>query len=317
MKILVCGLGALGIVFATCLKTTGQTVFGLTKEKYIEKLKNKPLRITGLFGNKEALLDGLFTHIDDIQLKDLDFIIIAVKAYDTEKAINQIRPLLGEKTLVLLAQNGYGNYEIASSIIGKERVILSRVIFGAKVLEPGFAEVTVFADDVVIGQPEQLISNEKLNEIAKIFNKSGIPTRVSQDVYAILWDKILYNSALNPLGAILECSYGTLAENEETKAIMNQIIKEIFEVAAVHKIKLNWKDAEQYIEHFYKNLVPPTAKHFPSMYYDIQGGKKTEIDALNGAIVRLAKEAGISAPVNATITNIIKVKEKLKLKHQL
>ncbi len=316
MKILVCGLGALGTVFATCLKTTGHNVYGLTKEKYIKQLHNKPLKITGLFGNKEALLDGIFTNIDELQIKNLDLIIIAVKAYDTEKTINQIKPLIGNNTLVLLGQNGYGNYEISTSIIDKERVILSRVIFGAKVIEPGFAEVTVFADDVVIGQPEQLISIEKLSEIAEIFNKSGIPTRVSQDVYAILWDKIIYNSALNPLGAILECSYGTLAEHEQTKDIMNQIIKEIFEVAAAHGIRLNWNNAEEYIEHFYKNLVPPTAKHFPSMYYDIQGGKRTEIDALNGAIVKLAKEAGIFASVNATITNIIKVKEKLRLKNQ-
>ncbi len=315
MKILVCGLGALGVVFATSLKVAQNTVFGLTKEKYIQKLQNKPLKIVGLFGNKEANLDGIFTEPSQIK-ENLDLIIISVKSYDTEKVLSQIKPIIGDKTLILLAQNGYGNYEIASTLIGKEKVILSRIIFGAKIIEPGFAEVTVFADDIVIGQPDNLISTKELEKISQTLNKAGLPARVSPNVYEILWDKILYNSALNPLGAILECSYGTLAENEETRNIMNCIISEIFNVARANQIKLNWKDEEQYIDHFYKKLVPPTAQHYPSMYYDIQQGKKTEIDALNGAIVKLAVKADISAPVNETITNLIKVKEKLKMKEK-
>ncbi len=311
MKILIFGLGALGTVFATSLKASGQTVFGITKDKYITNIKDKTLQIKGIFGEKKVQLDNIFTNPEKIQNKDLDLIILSVKAYDTETVINQIKPLLGQNTLVLLAQNGYGNYEIASSIIGKERVILSRIIFGAKIVKTGIAEVTVFADDMVIGQPDNLISEKKLNEIADIFNKAGIPTRVSQEVYAILWDKILYNSALNPLGAILECDYGTLAKHEETRKIMNKIVEEIFNVAKFKKIKLNWTDYKEYLNYFYEKLVPPTAKHFPSMYYDVKNGKKTEIDAFNGAIVKLARQCNLSIPVNETITNLIKAKENL------
>ncbi len=309
MKIVVVGLGALGTVFATCLKSMGHTVSGLTKEKYINNFKGKKLKIKGVFGEKETQLDEIFTNTEQIQDRDLDLIIVSVKAYDTQTVINQIKPIIGHNTLVLLAQNGYGNYEIATSILGKERVILSRIIFGAKIIETGMAEVTVFADDIIIGQPDKAISEVKLLEIAKVFNEAGLPTRVSQDVYAILWDKILYNSALNPLGAILECNYGSLAEHEETRKIMNKIVEEIFNVAKIKKIKLNWKDYREYLQHFYEKLIPPTAKHYPSMYYDIKYGKKTEIDALNGAIVSLAKEVNISVPVNETITNLIKAKE--------
>ena len=128
---------------------------------------------------------------------------------------------------------------------------------------------------------------------------------------AILWDKILYNCALNPLGAILECTYGQLAGREETRRIMDAVIDEIFLVARAHGIALNWASPEAYREHFYTRLVPPTAAHFPSMYYDVKCRKRLEIDALNGAVVRLAREKGISVPVNETITNIIKAKEAL------
>lgn len=311
MNILVFGLGALGTVFAVCLKSDGHTVYGITKEKYIEKLNNKILKIKGLFGQKEIQLDGIFTSAQEAKDLKIDLIIVSVKAYDTETAISQIKLFLNP-SIVLLAQNGYGNYEIATSLIGKERVVLSRIIFGVKLIDIGFAEVTVFGDDIIIGQPDRAISEEKLREIAEIFSNAGIPTRVSPNVYAILWDKIIYNSALNPLGAILECSYGELAENEETRSIMNKIIEEIFHVSKIREIKLNWQTPEDYKRYFYEKLVPPTRDHFPSMYYDIKHGKKTEIDALNGAVVRLAKEAGFSASVNETITNLIKAKEKLR-----
>jgi len=311
MRILILGLGAIGTVFATSLKASGHEVFGLTKEKYIAKIKNNLLKIYGVFGQKQAKLDGIFTDIQHIKSYPIDLVIVCVKAYDTELVINQLKSILTQNTVVLLAQNGYGNYEIASSLIGKERVILSRIIFGAKTIETGVAEVTVFADDIVIGQPDNAISEEKLKEIDNAFNKAGLPTRVSKDVYAILWDKIIYNSALNPLGAILECTYGVLADNEETRLIMNKIIEEIFYTTKAKGIKLNWTDYKEYLSHFYENLLPPTVKHFPSMYYDIKQGKKTEIDALNGAIVRLANECNLSVPVNKIITNFIRVKENL------
>ena len=80
-------------------------------------------------------------------------------------------------------------------------------------------------------------------------------------------------------------------------------------VAGASGILLNWKSAEEYCDHFYTQLVPPTAKHFPSMYYDVKAGKKLEIDALNGAMVMLAREKGMHVPINETVTLLIKAKE--------
>jgi len=304
-NILVYGLGAIGTTFATFLKESGNTVYGKV---------NKPnfpldLYVTGIWGEHKAKLDGVATNIEQFKDIPIDLIILSVKAYDTEKAIKDIEKIIGENTIVLLTQNGYGNYEIATKYLGKNRVLLSRVIFGAKVLELGKVEITVNADDVVIGQPDKAIEEEKIKEIVNLIKSSGIPARYSPDVYKILWDKILYNSALNPLGAILECSYGDLADNPETREVMNNIIREIFDVTSAHNIQLNWNSPEEYIDFFYSKLIPPTRYHYPSMYYDIRDGKKTEIDALNGAIVKLAKEKGIKVPVNETVVNLLKFKE--------
>jgi 2-dehydropantoate 2-reductase len=309
--ILVTGLGALGTVFATLLKKAGCSVFALTKDKYLSALSYRRVRVTGIWGEHEAVLDGIYSSIDPLRKEKIDFIILTVKSYDTAAAIEQVKPLVGEDTLVIIAQNGYGNHETVSTGVGKERTLLARIIFGVKLHAPGQAEVTVIADDVRIGQPHCAVDRNRVQEVAAGLSAAGISTLYAANVYAILWDKILYNAALNPLGAVLECTYGRLAENAETRQIMNAIIDEIFRVVQAHGMPLNWKSAEEYRKHFYTNLVPPTAKHFPSMYYDIKAYKRLEIDALNGAIVKLAREKGIRVPVNETITGLLRAKEAL------
>jgi len=307
--ILIEGLGALGTVFAALLKKAGHTVFALTRDKYLSAFQDRKVRISGIWGEHEAELDGIFSSIGPLKQKKIDLIIITVKSYDTAAAIEQVKPLVDMDTLVIIAQNGYGNYEAVSSVVGKDHTILSRIIFGVKLQAIGRAEVTVIADDVRIGQPQDAVDRKRIQAIAAAFTSAGIPTAYAENVDAILWDKILYNAALNPLGAILERTYGQLAENSETRRIIDAIIDEIFLVAEARGITLNWKSAAAYRDHFYNRLVPPTAKHFPSMYYDVKAGKRLEIDALNGAVVKLAKEKGIAVPVNETITNIIKAKE--------
>ncbi len=307
--ILITGLGALGTVFAALLKKAGHTVYALTKDKYLSALSDRTVRVSGIWGGHQAVLDGIYGSIEPLKNEKIDLIILTVKAYDTAEAIGQVKPLVGKDTLVITAQNGYGNYETVSGAIGKDHTLLSRIIFGVKLQAAGKAEVTVIADDVRIGQPHDAVDRKRIQEIAAAFTSAGIPTAYAENVEAILWDKILYNAALNPLGAILECTYGRLAENSETRQIMDAIIDEIFRVAEAHGIELNWKTSAAYKDHFYNRLVPPTAKHFPSMYYDVKAGKRLEIDALNGAVVKLAREKGIAVPVNETITNIIKSKE--------
>jgi len=309
--ILITGLGALGTVFATLLKEAGHSVRALTREKYLSSLADRKVRVTGIWGEHEAELDGIHSSIDLLRNTVFDIIFITVKSYDTAAAIEQVKPLVGRNTLVVVAQNGYGNYEQVAAAVGKERALLARVIFGVKLSAPGRADVTVIADEVRIGQPEGAVDPGRVRTIAAAINKAGIPTSYAENVSAILWDKILYNAALNPLGAVLECTYGQLAEDAEVRRLMDRIIDEIFAVAQAHGMPLNWKSSEEYRKHFYTNLVPPTAKHFPSMYYDMKAGKRLEIDALNGAIVKLAHDKGISVPVNETITALIKAKEKL------
>jgi len=311
MNIVIVGLGALGTTFATLLKKAGHRVSALTKRKYLSALTERKVGISGIWGDHEAVLDGIYSGISGMQGQGIDLIILTVKSFDTESAVEEVAPLIGGQTIVISAQNGYGNYETVASIVGKEHALLARIIFGARTISPGRSEITVIADSVRIGHPEGAIGEDIIRGIVTEIDKAGVPTAYAADVNEILWDKILYNCALNPLGALLECNYGQLAGCEETVNIMNSMIKEIFDVTAAHSIKLHWADAREYIDYFYKKLVPPTQGHYPSMYHDLKAGKKLEIDALNGAIVKLAAEKGIQVPVNDTIARIVKAKEKM------
>jgi 2-dehydropantoate 2-reductase len=311
MNILIAGIGALGTVHGCLLKNAGHTVHGLTKEKYLAPLRGRKVTVTGIWGSHEAVLDGVYASIEPLRRISFDLIILTVKSFDTARTIDQLKPLVGANTLVLCAQNGYGNYETVASAIGAEHSLLARVIFGVKLHAPGRAEVTVIADATRIGNPDNAVLKERIESVAAVLAAAGIPAAHADNISAILWDKILYNTALNPLGALLECTYGRLAANPDAHALMDRIIDEIFLVAKERGITLNWNSADSYREHFYTRLVPPTAGHFPSMYYDVKAGKRTEIDALSGAIVRLAREKGIAVPFNESISRLISAKEAL------
>jgi 2-dehydropantoate 2-reductase len=311
MNILIVGLGALGTVFATFLQKAGHHVHALTRDRYLDALRDRKVHVAGIWGSHETVLDGIASSIDPFRGTAFDLVMLTVKSYDTGAAIEQVKPLVTGNTLVLVAQNGYGNYETVAAAVGTEHTLLGRIIFGVKLQGTGKAEVTVIADAVRLGQPDKAVPEARCREIAAAINSAGIPTEYAGNITAVLWDKILYNAALNPLGAILECTYGQLAENGDTRSLMDAVIEEIFEVARVHGILLNWKSASDYRGHFYAKLVPPTAKHFPSMYYDVKARKRLEIDSLNGAVVRLGREKGVAVPVNGMITRLIRAKEAL------
>ena len=314
MKVLVFGLGALGTVYSCLLKNRGHYVAGIDNASVVETICCDGVKISGIWGEHEAQLDQVVVSLDELSEQDYDIIILSVKAYETAKVAQSLQPLIKTNSYLMLAQNGYGNYEAATQFINEAQVILGRVIFGAETINPGFSRVTVIADDVILGSPKQLIDQQVLEQFAAQFTEAGIPTRTSTEIMKFIWGKIIYNSALNPLGAILEVNYGKLAEMESSQELMNQIFEEIFAVLSAAGQSTLWPDAKAYKKVFYEQLIPSTGGHHASMLQDIQQGRHTEIDALNGAVVRLGEQHGIDTPVNRVITALLKAKETMFLK---
>ena len=302
VSFLVVGVGAIGSAYLAFLTRAGHRAIGLVKRgRRLDRI-----RVEGIWGCFETPVRTVesLRELDEVP----DLIILSVKSYDTEGALQEIAGLAEDRTLLMIAQNGYGNYEKAVKVYGEGKVILSRVIFGSQLTAPGHVRITVCADDVVIGDPSGRLSGEVLNRLADLFTSAGIPTRHEEDVYRYLWDKIIYNCALNPLSALLEVPYGALAENPHTRELMDRIIDEVFAVMEAGNIKSFWRSAAEFREAFYGELIPPTAAHYASMLADLKKGR-TEIDALNGAVCELGRRFGVPTPANEFVTLLVKARE--------
>ncbi len=314
MKILVYGAGAIGSVFGGFLAKAGHNVILLGRPQHMEIIKSKGLKIEGIWG--DYLIDSNLTCYTNSQVikqehyATFDLVLLTVKAYDTFSAAADLRNIVGMDTLVLSLQNGIGNTEILAKNIGADQVLAGMIIFGAKISTPGTVEITVSADDVVIGRITEKTDKKIVEKISDEFNKAGIKTRTSDKIESVLWNKILYNCALNALASILNINYGQLLDTEYTRNIMRRIIWEIYTVAEKKGIELEIKQKDDYAKILFNHLIPLTASHRPSMLQDLEKRKKTEIDYLNGMIAQMAKDLGIQAPTNLILSELIKFKEK-------
>ena len=309
MGILVFGSGAIGSVLGGFLAKAGHDVTLLGRAWHLDVIRQHGLMISGLWGEHCVTNLALATSPRDLrQGSAFDWVFVCVKAHQTAEAASALAVLLGPRTLVCAFQNGLGNYETLTRAIAPGRVALGRIIFGVEIA-PGHVRVTVCADDVLIGAPDQQFPREPLAGLVSLLQESGVPARATTTIRTALWAKVLYNCALNGLSTLLEVSYGKLLEHPQARRMMGQVIDEAYRVAAAHKIPLEPATADAYRELLFTRLIPDTAAHRSSMLQDVSVGKPTEIEALNGALVRLGRQVGLSVPVNALVTRLVHAKE--------
>jgi 2-dehydropantoate 2-reductase len=304
-RFLIFGAGALGSAIGGLLRQAGHEVGLLGRAGHLEAIRQSGLRIDGLWGSHRVAGLGLFTSPEQVPAGDWDFILLTVKTYDTAAAVAACRRLAGPRTCLVSIQNGHGNVDALEDAFGPGRVLGARVITGAE-LEPGHVTVTVHADALRLGphhgEPERMPLARRL---AGILRQAGVPAEPTDQFLAYLWTKLIYNCALNPMGALLRLTYGELAEHPPTRQVMSTIIREAFAVCHANAIPLFHERPEDYEQLFDRQLVPATASHYPSMLRDLDRRGRTEIDSMNGAVVRLGQARNVPAPANALLTAMI------------
>ena len=237
-----------------------------------------------------------------------DYIFITAKTTANEDIalnLNQNKRILKDNAKIIIFQNGFGNDEIYLKYFPKNMVFSARLITGFRRPERHVSEVTVYTEPILIGSLQKEDPGD-LQEIADMITASGISCKLTDEVDKYLWAKMLYNCALNPLGAVLDVNYGALTENEYSKEIMNKIIDEIFEVIKSSGYSTLWDSADEYKDIFYSKLVPDTYGHFSSTHQDIQRKIRTEIDSLNGKVIELGVKNNVDVTTNEIIYNLIK-----------
>ena len=289
MKITIFGAGAIGGLMGAHLAQSHDVTL-ICREKQAQAINENGLKITGLSDihvHPKAVfsLEGL---------EQPDILFLTVKAYDTAQAILDAKSLIGPDTIIISLQNGLGNLEAIARELPDVAIIGGVTSHGAILREPGIIEHT--------GRSYTTLGGPEAKTMASLLTEAGIETGVSKNILVDIWYKAIVNAVINPIGTLMKDRNGLLIRDERFQALAKQIVSEGIAVAEARGITLCPEYAWQKVI----QVATETSENICSMRLDIDRGKKTEIDQMNGAIARYAQEAKISAPVNALITALIK-----------
>ncbi|MHC4249338.1 MAG: ketopantoate reductase family protein [Planctomycetota bacterium] len=309
LRFLVAGAGAVGSAFGGMLRLAGHDVALLGRNRdHMRAISERGLRVTGLWGERTTEGFDVLSGADEVA--DADYVLVTTKSFDTAAIMDEVAPRARAAQFVTL-QNGLGNVEAVSERVGPERTIGGMVIIGFEITSPGIVAVTVFGGDVLVGRPctpAGCEPDEIVARLASAFARAGIPARPTGNIEGAVWGKVLYNCALNALGSVLRVPYGELAA-PPAWAVIEDIVREAFAVARAEGVRLAWATPEEYLEVLASRQLPDTAAHRSSMLQDLERGRRTEIDHLNGAVARLGAEKGVPTPVNAALAALVRFGE--------
>jgi len=313
MRICIYGAGAIGLGLASCLIKAGADVDIITRRQTVNALKKDGLTRTGIFGNFHAQPKQFECcgKLSELSRKSYDFIMVCTKSFDSAAAAKDLahyKKLLGRYGKTVHFQNGWGNAEKFLQHFERQQIYSARVITGFTRRKPNEVEITVHADAIHIGS---LFGCDAtcIKELCEAITKGDIECELAESIEKDLWAKMFYNCMLNPVGAILAVPYGRLAEVKSTRMLMDTLAEEIFTVMKTAGYSTHWNNVKDFLEVFYSRLVPDTAQHKSSMLQDLIAGKRTEIDALNGEILKLGRKYKVAAPYNQAVYELVKFME--------
>ncbi len=313
MNILIIGSGAVGIGLGSSLLSQGENVSFLASKKTASKMKEDGIKRTGLFTNYSFKPEefNIYESYEEIPKNSFDYVLVASKTVsnsEISEKLDKNRDILKNDFTILICQNGFGNDEAYLKYFKTSEVYCARIITGFARPERNISEITVYTEPMLLGslQGEDI---SHLQEIADRITASGLNCELTEELHKYLWAKMLYNCSLNPLGSILDVTYGKLTENEYTIEIMNKIIDEIFNVLDASPYSTLWESPDEYRDLFYSKLVPDTYNHYSSTHNDIKRKIKTEIDSLNGKVIELGEKYDVDVSTNRIIYNLIKAIE--------
>jgi 2-dehydropantoate 2-reductase len=265
-------------------------------QDHVDASNRGGLRLSGageVVGRPQATFDAA-------ELPPCDFGIVATKAMHTEPAIVATAPAFAEGC-VATVQNGIGNEEVLARHV--ERVIRGTTFPAGKLLAPGHVQWDVKGDTTFGPFEPRPAPSAEIERLAEACTRAGMPTRAVADARGPQWRKVIFNSATNPVGALTRLTHGRVCERPELRRVVSGLVDEGKAGAAAQGIELD-ADPEELIDHAAKPEV--AYDHKASMLQDVEARRPTEIDYLNGGIVRFGEEHGVPTPLNAAIWALVK-----------
>ena len=300
MKIAILGAGALGCAIGAALTEGGHETWLISRSPaHVNAMRGEGLRVDDAQGTRRIPVLAA-TQAAEVGVAEL--VIVLVKSFQTDAAMRGAAALVGPDTLVLSLQNGLGHEAILADIVGRERVLAGKTYVGGVLRGPGHIQSGVVGKATYIGELDGRVT-PRVQAIADAFNAAGLATTVSENIVGTMWDKLLVNVATGALTGITRLTYGQLYDDALLKATSLAAVAEAIAAAQAAGVKLSMTDPEQAWTLAAEGL-PAAFK--TSMLQSLEKGSITEIDFINGSVVRYGQQYGVPTPVNATLVACIK-----------
>jgi 2-dehydropantoate 2-reductase len=307
MRVVVVGAGALGGLIGAHLSDAGEETILVERNE----LRARLLSDNGLYlseGNEGERCVSLqvVTSVDGLGPADLVF--IAVKSYQTESAVCGVLPIIGPDSQVLSMQNGIGNTDTIAAVIGPERVLCGITYHSIQHVGPNRLRYRAGIKPIQIA-PHNGIITPAVENVGEVFCRAGLNTNVVENIDDVIWQKLLHNAVVNPVSALTGLTCWEMLQDDDLQTFMRDLCMEIVAIMSARGVPIvDEEDPYRPVVGSQKAL----GKNRPSMWQDLSKGSLTEVDAINGAVVREAERLGLSAPHNTALVHFIHSRERQK-----
>jgi 2-dehydropantoate 2-reductase len=293
-KIAVMGAGAVGCYFGGMLARAGHDVVLIARAQHVQAIRRGGLRMETRTFDEQVQLSA---STEPGPVADANLVLFCVKSTDTESAGAQLLPCLRPDALVLCLQNGVDNAQRLRTTLPQHQVAAAVVYVATEMAGPGHVRHH--------GRGELVIEPSLASEaVAQALCAAGVPTEISENVRGALWLKLIINCAYNAISAIAQRPYGENVQGKGVKDVMRDVVNECLEVAKAEGVNVPG-DAHLTVA----RLVETMPSQYSSTAQDLARGKRTEIDYLNGLVVRRGQALGIPTPVNRVLWALVKLLE--------
>ena len=300
MRIAIIGIGAMGCLFAAKLSQVADVTLVGHWPDQLAALREHGLRFIAPDGRSQTI--PLNATDDPQAAAPADLALILVKSYQTPQAAETAQQVLSPKGMALTLQNGLGNLEQLTAVLGPHRANLGITSEGAALLEPGVVRHAGTGHTTIADTRETSVRPDK---IAELFASAGFTTSLSSNLNGLVWGKLAVNAGINPLTAVLQVPNGFLAENATARKLMILAAQEVALVAEAQNIQLPFADAAAQA----LAVAQATAANHSSMRQDLANGRFTEIGAICGAVVAAGRRFGVPTPVNFVLLTAVRQAE--------
>jgi 2-dehydropantoate 2-reductase len=300
MKICILGAGSLGSAIGGALAAAGEEVVLVCRSRaHVEAINHAGLRLRE--GDAESTV-RVRAAVDCTGIGAVDLVLVLVKSAGTRAAVQAATSIIGPDTVVMSLQNGLGHEDILAQVVGRSRVLAGKTYVGGVLLEPGLVLSGTRDKETLIGEPDG-VRSARTERIAAVFKHAGLATTVSADIMATMWDKLLVNVATGALSGITGLPYGDLYAMPQVRDCALAAVGEAMVVARAAGVNIATARAEDAWNKAAAGL-PPAFK--ASMLQSLEKGARTEVDFINGAVVRKGLDLAVPTPVNSALVACIK-----------